>query len=116
MFLFGLMSVRTKLLARYIVPSPHEQPSAKLTTHFTCGARLLIAFIARDMQRLSELRGSTSSNAMRFSSRKLLHPVPSTSPMSLLLSIGGPKDITPCSRPSRNAPKCRHELLTTLPL
>ena len=105
-----------KFEARYIVPSPHEHPSAKLTTHFTCGACFFSAFMASEMQRLSLLRGSTSSNAMRLSSRKLLHPVPSTSPMIFDLSIDGPNDMTPWSFPSRNAPKWRLELFTTLPL
>ena len=98
------------------MPSPQEHPSAKLTTHFTCGAFLFIALMAREMQRLSLFRGRTSSNAMRLSSRKLLHPVPSTSPIIFDLSIDGPNDITPCSFPSRNAPKWRFDLFTTLPL
>ena len=62
------------------MPSPHWQPSAKLTTHLTCGAFLRMRRKLMPMQRLSLLRGRQSSNAMRFSSKKLFHPVPSTSP------------------------------------
>lgn len=114
MFWFSLISVNMKFDARYIVPSPHMHPSANDSTHFTCGACLRIRRSDAEMHLLSLFFGNTSSKAIRFSSSIPLHGVPSTSPMTFDLSNGGPYDMTPCSLPSRNAPKCRQLLFTDL--
>ena len=58
--------------------------------HLICGAYFLSSLMLMEMARLSLLRGSTESNAMRLSSRNSFQPVPSTSPMILLLSSDGP--------------------------
>ena len=72
--------------------------------------------MATEMLRLSLFLGRHGSKAMRLSSNMPFQGVPSTKPKTLRLSVGGPKLITPCRRPSRNAPKWRRLLLTTFPL
>ena len=116
MLVLRLIWVSTKPEALYMVPSPQEQPSAKLTTHLRCGAFLRSSLMATLRLRLSLLRGSASSNAMRLSSMNSFQPVPSTRPIILRLSVLGPKLMTPWSLPPRNAPRWSWELLTTLPL
>ena len=116
MLALRLICVSTKPDARYMVPSPHEHPSAKLTTHLRCGAFLRSSRMATARHRLSLLRGSASSKAMRLSSMNSFQPVPSTSPTSSSLRVLGPKLMTPCSLPFRKAPRWSWELFTTLPL
>ena len=81
------------LCVLYRIPAegtPQEQASAKDTIHLTWGAYFRISLMLMEMALLSELRGSTASKAMRFSSRNSFQPVPSTSPISCCLFMLGP--------------------------
>ena len=76
-----------------LLPSPYdpqEQASAKEISHLTCGAYFFSRRMLMAMARLSELRGSTLSKAMRFSSMNSFQPVPSTRPIICCLFMLGP--------------------------
>ena len=113
-FIFILVS--SNPLALYIVPSPHWQPSAKLTIRFICGAFFFISLklIARALDSL--FFGSKPLKAIRLSSINSFRPVPSTNQISLLLSVLGQYCITPPNIQFRNTPKCSWLFGTTFPL
>ena len=113
---FSFMFVSSKPEARYIVPSPHWQPSAKDIIHFKCGAFCFNRSMLIAMARLSLFFGRRSEKAIRFNSINSFHCVPSINQINLLLSVLGPYDITPPSNPLKNTPKCSWLFDTTFPL
>ena len=114
--LFSLICDNSKPLALYIVPSPHWQPSAKLTIRFICGAFFFISLKLTARALDSLFFGSNPLKAIRLSSINSFRPVHSTNQINLLLSVLGQYCITPPNIPLRNTPKCSWLFGTTFPL